>query len=157
MIIASSPTITLIASTTLPRASEVTWPRLVRSPCAISVAMSRNRVMLRWSSSRLWRSSSRSVSVWTSDRSRTTVRSEEHTSELQSRQYLVCRLLLEKKKTTQLFLTQTAGIRRVVASALVEHELGAHHQGRTKTAHVPRDLTDRIMSQVGTITVLEYC
>src|SRR3712207_7513640 len=26
------------------------------------------------------------------------VRSEEHTSELQSRQYLVCRLLLEKKK-----------------------------------------------------------
>src|SRR3712207_6885188 len=27
-------------------------------------------------------------------------RSEEHTSELQSRQYLVCRLLLEKKKRT---------------------------------------------------------
>src|SRR5438445_8982651 len=27
-------------------------------------------------------------------------RSEEHTSELQSRQYLVCRLLLEKKKAT---------------------------------------------------------
>src|SRR3712207_8406217 len=31
-----------------------------------------------------------------------TLRSEEHTSELQSRQYLVCRLLLEKKnRTTQ--------------------------------------------------------
>src|SRR3712207_8997768 len=29
---------------------------------------------------------------------RTRTRSEEHTSELQSRQYLVCRLLLEKKK-----------------------------------------------------------
>src|SRR3712207_7304137 len=28
-------------------------------------------------------------------------RSEEHTSELQSRQYLVCRLLLEKKKVPQ--------------------------------------------------------
>src|SRR3712207_7565907 len=28
------------------------------------------------------------------------VRSEEHTSELQSRQYLVCRLLLEKKKNS---------------------------------------------------------
>src|SRR3712207_8500761 len=28
-------------------------------------------------------------------------RSEEHTSELQSRQYLVCRLLLEKKKNSQ--------------------------------------------------------
>src|SRR3712207_7124175 len=31
-------------------------------------------------------------------------RSEEHTSELQSRQYLVCRLLLEKKKTTRYYL-----------------------------------------------------
>src|SRR3712207_7999596 len=30
-------------------------------------------------------------------------RSEEHTSELQSRQYLVCRLLLEKKKTNATF------------------------------------------------------
>src|SRR5258707_10367226 len=29
-------------------------------------------------------------------------RSEEHTSELQSRQYLVCRLLLEKKKTSDM-------------------------------------------------------
>src|SRR3712207_8961998 len=29
------------------------------------------------------------------------LRSEEHTSELQSRQYLVCRLLLEKKQTDQ--------------------------------------------------------
>src|SRR3712207_8335132 len=29
-------------------------------------------------------------------------RSEEHTSELQSRQYLVCRLLLEKKKNNKL-------------------------------------------------------
>src|SRR3712207_8578946 len=35
----------------------------------------------------------------------TTPRSEEHTSELQSRQYLVCRLLLEKKKTTTNTLT----------------------------------------------------
>src|SRR3712207_7082689 len=31
-------------------------------------------------------------------------RSEEHTSELQSRQYLVCRLLLEKKKNTPIYL-----------------------------------------------------
>src|SRR3712207_8570070 len=34
-------------------------------------------------------------------RARPTQRSEEHTSELQSRQYLVCRLLLEKKKNKQ--------------------------------------------------------
>src|SRR3712207_8322486 len=31
------------------------------------------------------------------------VRSEEHTSELQSRQYLVCRILLEKKKINSFF------------------------------------------------------
>src|SRR3712207_7965724 len=33
------------------------------------------------------------------------MRSEEHTSELQSRQYLVCRLLLEKKKHHYLLIT----------------------------------------------------
>src|SRR3712207_8634555 len=32
-------------------------------------------------------------------------RSEEHTSELQSRQYLVCRLLLEKKKNNRYTIT----------------------------------------------------
>ena len=39
--------------------------------------------------------------VWLRDDSSSAFyhRSEEHTSELQSRQYLVCRLLLEKKKT----------------------------------------------------------
>src|SRR3712207_8428914 len=36
---------------------------------------------------------------------RTNRRSEEHTSELQSRQYLVCRLLLEKKKNTNSYPT----------------------------------------------------
>src|SRR3712207_8740649 len=34
------------------------------------------------------------------------LRSEEHTSELQSRQYLVCRLLLEKKKNPNLTVTR---------------------------------------------------
>src|SRR3712207_7613141 len=39
------------------------------------------------------------------------LRSEEHTSELQSRQYLVCRLLLEKKKkTTNRLLSYTKHI-----------------------------------------------
>src|SRR3712207_7865918 len=37
--------------------------------------------------------------VWHPDRS------EEHTSELQSRQYLVCRLLLEKKQNNQIYTT----------------------------------------------------
>src|SRR3712207_7791412 len=42
--------------------------------------------------------------VLTSIRSHQRERSEEHTSELQSRQYLVCRLLLEKKKILYIFL-----------------------------------------------------
>src|SRR3712207_7380843 len=36
-------------------------------------------------------------------------RSEEHTSELQSRQYLVCRLLLEKKQTSTWQSTSAVG------------------------------------------------
>src|SRR3712207_7326450 len=35
------------------------------------------------------------------------LRSEEHTSELQSRQYLVCRLLLEKKKNIRTTTTKS--------------------------------------------------
>src|SRR3712207_7498948 len=39
------------------------------------------------------------------DRAADLRRSEEHTSELQSRQYLVCRLLLEKKKKIKIINT----------------------------------------------------
>src|SRR5882757_11579571 len=42
-------------------------------------------------------------------------RSEEHTSELQSRQYLVCRLLLEKKKTLITFMRDVDKITSVRA------------------------------------------
>src|SRR3712207_8527813 len=43
-------------------------------------------------------------------------RSEEHTSELQSRQYLVCRLLLEKKKTILRILLDVIHIISVVTT-----------------------------------------
>src|SRR3712207_8875771 len=46
------------------------------------------------------------------------VRSEEHTSELQSRQYLVCRLLLEKKKNTS-FVSLTSLICFFVSTSFV--------------------------------------
>src|SRR2546425_6236509 len=49
----------------------------------------------RWGSAKI---SATSVPRNASHRSRTRCRSEEHTSELQSLAYLVCRLLLEKKK-----------------------------------------------------------
>src|SRR5258707_2865351 len=44
-----------------------------------------------------WRGARRNAH-WLAKRVIAHARSEEHTSELQSRQYLVCRLLLEKKK-----------------------------------------------------------
>src|SRR3712207_8194234 len=44
------------------------------------------------------RSAARCSRPWRASRCPGYDRSEEHTSELQSRQYLVCRLLLEKKK-----------------------------------------------------------
>src|SRR3712207_7246712 len=54
-------------------------------------------------------------------------RSEEHTSELQSRQYLVCRLLLEKKKHLTLifdeFLRILAILHFLVWSFRAEHTL----------------------------------
>src|SRR3712207_1781023 len=48
-----------------------------------------------------WTGPSSRTSITTSLSSSHASRSEEHTSELQSRQYLVCRLLLEKKKNKQ--------------------------------------------------------
>src|SRR2546422_6997154 len=42
------------------------------------------------------------------DRHAAGLRSEEHTSELQSRLHLVCRLLLEKKKSLHLHILSTA-------------------------------------------------
>src|SRR5258707_8894839 len=53
---------------------------------------------------------SRSRAAATADSS-SEPRSEEHTSELQSRQYLVCRLLLEKKK--KMNIRYKDGVRRV--------------------------------------------
>src|SRR5258707_11531367 len=45
-------------------------------------------------------------------------RSEEHTSELQSRQYLVCRLLLEKKKKQISFVIERQELIKAHAQAL---------------------------------------
>src|SRR5258707_11535520 len=47
-------------------------------------------------------------------------RSEEHTSELQSRQYLVCRLLLEKKKKNPIAITIDP-IRDLLLNAGTDH------------------------------------
>src|SRR5438445_8356383 len=46
-------------------------------------------------------------------------RSEEHTSELQSRQYLVCRLLLEKKKKKKYKTTSESNKKKTTKITLV--------------------------------------
>src|SRR5215208_7300555 len=63
-----------------PRSTLFPYTTLFRSPGALTQPSSTSHA---------------SVSKWSR------VRSEEHTSELQSRGHLVCRLLLEKKKTNQ--------------------------------------------------------
>src|SRR3712207_7447819 len=77
------PRSTLFPYTTLFRSSSsislTVAPNLIRSPLSLDTSMTSARA-IRLSSSRM--------------------RSEEHTSELQSRQYLVCRLLLEKMNIT---------------------------------------------------------
>src|SRR5207237_9533176 len=86
-IIPPPPSSTLFPYTTLFRSCSLRptarSPEGCWSPCSSSP-----------SSSSGWRTRSRSSSTSTSPR-----RSEEHTSELQSHLNLVCRLLLEKKKT----------------------------------------------------------
>src|SRR2546429_3859337 len=74
-----------------PRSTLFPYTTLFRSP----------RRRTAWSSARITRASG-SRSRY--GRRRSTSRSEEHTSELQSRLHLVCRLLLEKKKKK--FLTE---------------------------------------------------
>src|SRR3712207_8851782 len=75
------------------------------------------------------------------------VRSEEHTSELQSRQYLVCRLLLEKNNTlaqSSMLLSQAH-----IASLLDEYQslLGLH------TVEMPQSLPLTTGSVVGNMTL----
>src|SRR3712207_8551216 len=90
------PRSTLFPYTTLFRSTRVLpslEPSAATSPVLIPVRSA--SVTPHWlSRSRLRVASAPRISI----AARTARRSEEHTSELQSRQYLVCRLLLEKKQ-----------------------------------------------------------
>src|SRR2546430_4256133 len=67
------------------------------------------------------------------------LRSEEHTSELQSQSNLVCRLLLEKKKKNQLATIVVTTIRRRNSSRRLEPQQGVPQQNevnsKTKYKH----------------------
>src|SRR3712207_7547137 len=73
--------------------------------CTITATLSKNGTTSLGSQALTFTPSALSIRTWSFATTATTFaagdrinRSEEHTSELQSRQYLVCRLLLEKKK-----------------------------------------------------------
>src|SRR5437660_9446020 len=82
-----------------PRPTLFPYTTLFRSKCSITSSIEKPRVcvsaMKCSASSRRWLSRSRRLAA--SFGRALTNRSEEHTSELQSRGHLVCRLLLEKK------------------------------------------------------------
>src|SRR3712207_7097977 len=87
---------------------ETGWSRLVASGMALIVRRTSSGShprRLATSSSVGSRSSSTASSLMARPTFRIFSRSEEHTSELQSRQYLVCRLLLEKKKILILYFS----------------------------------------------------
>src|SRR3712207_8913418 len=78
-----------------PRSTLFPYTTLFRSRCAQRPRSARLRVDLHRVRDR---GGDRFPARLTHQASTARTRSEEHTSELQSRQYLVCRLLLEKKK-----------------------------------------------------------
>src|SRR3712207_8906265 len=90
------PRSTLFPYTTLFRSVEIVMPLGILTGTADRLAA---LVMAGYCmvTALLWKQFWKPGDFWQAGESR---RSEEHTSELQSRQYLVCRLLLEKKKTT---------------------------------------------------------
>src|SRR3712207_7500156 len=83
------PRSTLFPYTTLFRSSQNTTFAVPRNRCTAIAKTCQNRRPSRAATAMNSSSPINNASPW---------RSEEHTSELQSRQYLVCRLLLEKKK-----------------------------------------------------------
>src|SRR3712207_7654113 len=97
-----------------PRSTLFPYTTLFRSSVGTSLAGSRGPVFSTRSTRRSPSDAVRTVTVppagrlWTMAFCTRFVRSEEHTSELQSRQYLVCRLLLEKKKRATAALVEHA-------------------------------------------------
>src|SRR5690606_41970396 len=88
--------ISLVVIRRPPRSTLFPYTTLFRS--RLSPDRSTPRSCRSWSVSRWRTSASTSRTVTATGPTRKRTRSEEHTSELQSRENLVCRLLLEKKK-----------------------------------------------------------
>src|SRR5438445_3984719 len=82
-----------------PRSTLFPYTTLFRSSGLASLASS-STLLAGYELAEYDNSSNKDTGAFLSGSIMTGTRSEEHTSELQSRQYLVCRLLLEKKNTS---------------------------------------------------------
>src|SRR5258708_21180104 len=96
-----------------PRSTLFPYTTLLRSRMRLRSAIATARFAAAWPTTYL----SSSATIWRGVSDSVEVRSEEHTSELQSPDHLVCRLLLEKKKKKRINtfnltppLTQTNGL-----------------------------------------------
>src|SRR3712207_8820449 len=85
---------TLSLHDALPISSSYTF-----SPASRTLTVSANQTNVDFTGTRIYRIRGQIGGEGAVSGVTVTLRSEEHTSELQSRQYLVCRLLLEKKNT----------------------------------------------------------
>src|SRR3712207_8776343 len=96
------PRSTLFPYTTLFRSTRVYADRAasLQPSCASTLAMRLVSALPSAKETETQMATHSASAMLMANRSATATRSEEHTSELQSRQYLVCRLLLEKKKKT---------------------------------------------------------
>src|SRR5690606_40866800 len=94
------PSSTLFPYTTLFRSNDVPAPEQYRRWHSCQASPLRRRVSS-WSTTTHQSASSRIACRRKAAWAVFQIRSEEHTSELQSRENLVCRLLLEKKNTTK--------------------------------------------------------
>src|SRR3712207_8716167 len=81
-----------------PRSTLFPYTTLFRSTCVRITSAPVSRAKPAATASEFWDGRDSSTGTKIRLNLRGSSRSEEHTSELQSRQYLVCRLLLEKKK-----------------------------------------------------------
>src|SRR5438552_5300381 len=81
-----------------PRSTLFPYTTLFRSDCHLSPERFMNSLKTRLQKLRVRIAYNTEVTGWRTSNGRIEARSEEHTSELQSPDHLVCRLLLEKKK-----------------------------------------------------------
>src|SRR2546430_13411487 len=91
-----------------PRSTLFPYTTLFRSVVTSRVSIGRTSPIV------CWRKTVRTNSFWVSSEGVQAIaaRSEEHTSELQSQSNLVCRLLLEKKKS-QMLMTHCQSVRAI--------------------------------------------